>query len=140
MRKIKFRAWYDPAGFRQEQNMPYKGMYYFDFDNVFGGELEARSTEGVYVNGLILTGSDSCKVMQYTGLKDLKGVEIYEGDIVNLIPQGYAIVSAIVQWADKELRWVCHRPKTDTGSYLTSNSEVEVIGNIYENKELLNES
>lgn len=75
--------------------------------------------------------------LEFTGLKDKNGIEIYEGDIVNLMPQGFAILPAITQWSSKELRWVCHRPETDTGFYLTSDSEFEVIGNKYENPELL---
>ena len=74
----------------------------------------------------------------YTGLQDKQTLtDIYEGDVVNLIPQGYAVVPAVIQWSDKELRWVCHRPETDTGSYLTSDSELEVIGNIMEHPELM---
>jgi len=73
---------------------------------------------------------------QYTGLLDRNSKEIYEGDIVNLIPEGYTIVPAIVQWSDKELRWVCHRPETNTGLYLTLNSEIEIIGNIRENPKI----
>ena len=77
------------------------------------------------------------EVMLGTGLKDKNDVEIYEGDIVDLIPEGYATIPAVVEWGDKELRWVCRRKNTGTGLYLTQDSEVEVIGNIYENPELL---
>jgi len=70
--------------------------------------------------------------MQYTGLKDKNGKEIYEGDIVKI--EGF--INHVVGFEDGAFRWM------NVGPYLPiaeriSERECEVIGNIYENPELL---
>jgi len=86
--------------------------------------------------------SDDLELMQYTGLKDCKGQEIYEGDIVRSY---HAIVSEatifqvywnIDEWDMKNDRGV----EYDRGYYENGSiswGELEVIGNIYEHPELL---
>lgn len=96
-----------------------------------------------------------CAVMEYTGLKDKKGVEIYEGDIVrftNSIDEIYNEVGKVT-WEQSECNFVAQYKtvncvtQEENGTtitiYLISNEtyrecvEYEVIGNIYENPELL---
>lgn len=85
--------------------------------------------------------SDTCVVMQYTGYKDCEGKEIYEGDILE--KEGYwrARVefdngSFMIRDADS-VRYsnrICNEPIGVFGMF-----GWKVIGNIYENKELLEE-
>ena len=129
MRELKFRAWFPERiecypieldGKRSPANMHYFGL----FDHA--GELR-----------------DDAIIMQYTGLKDKNGKEIYEGDIVNLIPDGYVSELAKVEWDGSHAQWIYRRISSleianGTGVYIQW-KPVEVIGNIYENSELLEE-
>ena len=78
-------------------------------------------------------------LMQYTGLLDKNGKEIYEGDIVSF-NTSYELdnddCSGIteVKWIEKEAGFF---PFTLNNRWRCDVENVEVIGNIYENPELL---
>jgi hypothetical protein len=75
------------------------------------------------------------KKMQYTGLKDENGIEIYEGDVVRDSCGTYEIM-----WSESHLAWVIGNHGTAYYDRLSKQGELEVIGNIYENTELLKEN
>ena len=82
-----------------------------------------------------------CPIMQYTGQKDKNGKEIYEGDIVEPIPNGgrwkmnpYVVKNCNGEYNLPKLDisvWGMDEPPTRT------DYEYKVIGNIYENPELI---
>ena len=75
--------------------------------------------------------------IQYTGLKDKNDKEIYEGDIVRHKTYGYSVVkTGVVRWIDNETRFTFD--VIGTNEKLLIDEYDEVIGNIYENPELLN--
>lgn len=76
---------------------------------------------------------DSDTVGQYTGLKDKNGSEIYEGDIVK--HKGFAIYTIEFECLKS---WYYMRDKyDDEDSLYLDHKNIEIIGNIYDNSELL---
>jgi len=132
MREIKFRAW-------DEEDKWMGEVTTIDFDENFC-YIKTRHVEDE--NQFDMNGTP---IMQYTGLKDKNGKEIYEGDILKItckfeLRKGIEI--DVVEWVDSCISFGC----SDWLLYeLASNhedgeQEFEVIGNIYENPELLEES
>ena len=80
--------------------------------------------------------------LQYTGLKDKKGVEIYEGDILLVDELGIGLVEYIESYFRifRPYIFSVNLCNYTSPSILESKNKVEVIGNIYKNLELLEES
>lgn len=128
MRKIKFRAWNKRKGIMALVAHISNLLTVGEFVDVRMNEpdavtkMEEEWSEGEYV------------LMQFTNLKDKNGVSIYEGDVVNF-PQ-FCIHPLVIEYDPGVFM---ARQKTDGVALgVGANHEYfEVIGNIYENPELL---
>ena len=91
--------------------------------------------------GMILDLPNFYDVMQYTGIKDIHSERVFERDIVKIIlTQGDKTrIGEVIYYEDN----ACFLVETAKGDYFTfmpsDIKSVEVLGNIYQNKELLNE-
>jgi len=123
MREIKFRAWD-----HQNNSMFYPHEIYFDEGLK---NIRALDTMANYIEN----GRPRFMLMQYTGLRDRNGREIYEGDIVEQQSEWDRIT---VRGEIVFSRGIFVVRDCGCQEHLL-NETAEVIGNIYENTELLKE-
>ena len=126
-REIKFRAW-------DKEYKILTPVIRLDFNSDFP----------VMVKGTSLSYMDT--LMQYTGLKDKTGKEIYEGDIVSWSAWKKGSIEArtynkrddYVYWDEQRGSWKIGQLGEEEHSSLELGiyDDIEVIGNIYENKEV----
>ena len=123
-------------------------QYVWDDDSkVTGGRMqdwdELLSEQGEALSSVFTTKfSNTSALMQYTGLKDKNGTEIYEGDIIGFedytsTESGYyeQQCTGVVEWRDETVSFeVSNRLSAESYEVL---DECLVIGNIYEHKELV---
>jgi len=89
---------------------------------------------GAFMNNVPTEELNDCVALEYTGLTDKNGKEIYEGDIIHL-KFGELNANLVVKW-DKYMGLKYHNGGWT--SMVHVNTHGEVIGNIFEHSELLN--
>ena len=124
MREIKFRAWdSDVEKMLFEEEFP----IFYEKDNGFHSGKSADNGDWA-----------ALPLMQYTGLKDENGVDIYEGDICEseyVVPEEHLTLNLKVEFITG-----CYCVKDKFGStnpLYEDNEFIKVVGNIYENPDLL---
>lgn len=117
MRDIRFRAWH-----KEEKKMYHWGS----------GVIWIDHQLNVYSLANRVFPAEVIELMQFTGLKDYNDKEIYEGDIVRCQyaeDRGPRFVD-VVEWSNCEFK---------IGTYGLGEIEAEeIIGNIYEDPEIIN--
>jgi len=124
MRTIKFRAW-------DKENKRMWNDVQKAYDWII---LDSNEYDPIPANNFWeMICDDNFILMQYTGLGDKNGVEIYEGDMVRLKSNTHKIYwKGEIVYKENGF-WIIE----ENGSRSSIFNKWEVIGNIYENKKLL---
>ena len=138
MREMKFRAW----NITTKRMVDLNAVTPLALDPAFNGQLE----------GVFVPFKDGYEIMQFTGLLDKSSKEIYEGDVVSITNPLYQIQKARLigvvgfSWAafhveiKRTVEWELYNVDAPELMFLmniANSKEITVVGNIYENPELL---
>ena len=130
MREIKFRAWFKDK----------KEMRNVSIDNVYKGNMCY-----LYLSPMPGSNYELIELMQYTGIKDELGKEVFDGDIVCCVLENE---NFIVEWDEIGTGYLFHYVHDEKRTHgidyyefedMCGSFGFEVIGNIYENPELIAE-
>lgn len=124
-RNIKYRAWLKDSKLMvdvDEIDIGRKFIYYYYHSDDLEGELKSFK---------------NIELMQYTGLRDKNEKEVYEGDILKLRANyGIGVVKYYNEWGAYIVEYLKSKPIVVLGMNYDK-EDIEIIGNIWENKELL---
>ena len=127
MREIKFRAW-----LKEERKIVNVETLFIGINRLCFGNSKTED--------LFFRDFEEVELMQYTGLKDKNGKEIYEGDILFFRDEN---MKYIVVWQDTAfiIKSIEIRKYLEKMCWL-DDTEIccEIVGNIYENKKLSEEN
>ena len=122
MREIKFRAWIKEVDEIRE----------VEYINFWEKKISYphKFCKEYYLNA----DFDEIELMEYTGLKDMKGKEIYEGDIIKFLNGIFEVI-----WCNEKASFMLKNKeyKEFLNFIYENNNGMEIVGNIYENPELM---
>lgn len=124
MREIKFRFWSEAT---HKMYQPVAGS-----DLLIKGDGDIYCWTDIYENGGLVKVKNQIP-LQYTGLHDKNGKEIYDGDILRYQQKLYDGRPNGSRGL-KEVRWSVSERKV--GWNIADNQTMEIVGNIYENPDL----
>lgn len=145
MNRVKFRVW-DKTNNRMH---PVSSIYFRDDGRALTIVVEL-APKGQHYNGLV--DGENGMLMQWTGLTDNNGDDIYEGDIVRVRkPNSYLVGDYIVAWHAHHCQFAWKRIiPLSTGEewammganrpYSLNQRDKEVIGNIYQTPHLVEQA
>jgi uncharacterized phage protein (TIGR01671 family) len=135
-REIKFRAWDGEQMITESLLKEYDTYFILDLSGNFYPHTRTGDSEFEYDQSEL--NKKQYTLMQFTGLRDKNGVEIYEGDVVVNVGKH----PHVIQWNESGFWTAQDSHKNDygyTGRALFLKHEfpnIEVIGNIYETPDL----
>lgn len=144
MREFKFRAYHPKT--KQTLHFSKNWSFCIEYGQLVFGVME-REFQGIANMPDACWQEEEWILMQYTGLKDKNGKEIYEGDIIFQPSWWWGPGEVILNTGkcgpcegDSVMSYVCRGKGGHISYNIWNGKEVEVIGNIYENPELIKKS
>ena len=139
MRKIKYKAWVYNTDLEE---YILQDVLQLDF-SVNNGSFCVAYTKSFRQSDPFNLALDSydynkTELLEFTGHYDIEGNEIYTGYIVSFVLASKETYIGVVEW-DKDATSYVLRVKDHYNEYFNEVDNIRVLGNIYENKELLND-